>query len=320
MLKRCYSRKIFVSSAVLFALLLVCLIPKQKLYTLEDVKNDTVYVNTEANLFPIYLLDKNKMVARTKVSLVNTEVNAKIKELIQILIQGGEGENKIPSGFQATLPAETKLNSIQLSDGLLKLEFSKEFLNTTAELEEKMVSSLVYTVTSIEEVKQVILYVDGNILTFLPKSKKYLPSTLNRSFGVNKEYDLTSFENIKGVTIYYVGKYNNDIYYVPVTKYTNSSEDKIKIIISELAAGPNYHSGLMSFLNSNTKLLANSQESTVLSLTFNDSIFNNLEDQNILEEVINTISLSVGDNFDVKEVDFKVNDKEIYKSVIKTLE
>ncbi len=320
MLKRCYSRKFFVSFAVLFALLLVCMLPKQKLYTLEDVKNDTVYVDTETNLFPIYLLDKNKMVARTKVSLVNTEVNAKIKELMNIMIQGGEGENKIPSGFQSILPSETKLKSINLSEGVLKIEFSKELLDTSAELEEKMVSAIVYTVTSIEEVKQVIIYVDGNVLTFLPQSKKYLPSTLDRSFGINKEYDLTSFEDIQGVTIYYVAKYNNDIYYVPVTKYMNDKKDKIKIIIDELTAGPTYHSGLMSFLNSNTELLSNFEENDTMSLMFNDYIFNNLDDRNILEEVIYTISLSIGDNYDVKEVDFKVNDKEIYKSVIKTLE
>ena len=40
----------------------------------------------------------------------------------------------------------------------------------------------------------------------------------------------------------------------------------------------------------------------------------------ILEEVIYTICLSIGDNYDVEEVSFTVEDEEIYKSVIKTIE
>ena len=48
--------------------------------------------------------------------------------------------------------------------------------------------------------------------------------------------------------------------------------------------------------------------------------FNNLEEKSILEEVIHTISLSIADNYEVKEVIFTVNEEEIYKSVLKTLE
>ena len=54
--------------------------------------------------------------------------------------------------------------------------------------------------------------------------------------------------------------------------------------------------------------------------TFNENIFDNLDTYNILEEVINSISLSIGDNYDVKEVIFKFDNKEIYKSVVKTIE
>ena len=42
--------------------------------------------------------------------------------------------------------------------------------------------------------------------------------------------------------------------------------------------------------------------------------------KDILEEVIYTISLSVGANYDVEKVIFNVENEEICKSVIKTLE
>lgn len=307
-------------SAVLFALLLVCMVPKDKMYTLKDVGEKVVYVDKEVQTSVIFLLDKNDYVARTKVATVNTESVSKLKELIQILIQGGEGENKIPSGFKSILPSETKLNSISLEEGILKLDFSKELLTISASLEEKMIESIIYTVTNVEGVEKVILYVEGEVLTKLPQTGNYLPSTLDRSFGINKEYDLTSFHDIQSVTVYYVSKYNEDYYYVPVTKYVNDQKDKIKIIIDELVTGPTVNSNLMSFLNSKTELLSSMKDTDTMSLVFNDYIFNNLDEQNILEEVIYTISLSVADNFNVKEVSFEVGEQEIYKSVIKTLE
>ena len=177
-----------------------------------------------------------------------------------------------------------------------------------------------YTLTSIENVKMVIIYVEGDILTKLPKTGINLPSTLDRSYGINKEYDLQSYKNVNQVTIYYVGKYNDDTYYIPVTKYLNDDRDKIKIIVDELASSSLYTTNLMSFLNSNTKLLATEQEVDSMFLTFNSYIFSDMSERNVLEEVIYTISLSVGDNYDVKEVVFEVEDQEIYKSVIKTIE
>ena len=40
----------------------------------------------------------------------------------------------------------------------------------------------------------------------------------------------------------------------------------------------------------------------------------------ILEEVIYTICLSIEDNYDVKQIVFNVNNEEIYKSVLKSIE
>ena len=45
-----------------------------------------------------------------------------------------------------------------------------------------------------------------------------------------------------------------------------------------------------------------------MHLSFNDKIFDSLINQNILEEVEYSISLSVKDNYDVNEVIFYVND------------
>ena len=55
-------------------------------------------------------------------------------------------------------------------------------------------------------------------------------------------------------------------------------------------------------------------------IEFNSYIFNDIDTKDILEEVIYTICLSINDNYDVKEVAFNVNEEEIYKTVLKSIE
>ena len=160
----------------------------------------------------------------------------------------------------------------------------------------------------------------GKVLNKLPQTGINLPSTLNRKIGINKQYDLNSTSNINNVTVYYVNKYNDDTYYVPVTKYLNDDREKIKIIVEELTSSSTYNSNLMSYLNSNAKLLATNETIDKLDLNFNQYIFNNYDEKDILEEVIYTIGLSVRDNYDVKEVNILVENEEIVKSVLKTIE
>ena len=316
MIKRFLSKKIIMSSAVLFALFLLCLIPNKELKVEEKVK----YIENDNLKTVIFLLDGHNYLARTTVAISSKEIEKKAKELLQVLIKDGNGESKIPSGFQSILPNDTEILSIELVDDIIKVNFSKNLLEIKEELEEKMIEAIVYTLTSIDGVNKVIIYVEGDILSQLPKTKIHLPGTLDRSYGINKEYNIESFKNVNSVTVYYVSKYNDNTYYVPVTKYLNDDREKIKIIIDELASAPLYNTNLMSYLNGNISLLATEQELDSLSLVFNNYLFNDANSKNILEEVIYSISLSVGDNYDVQEVIFEVNDEEIYKSVIKTIE
>ena len=237
-----------------------------------------------------------------------------VRELLETLITDGSGEDKIPNGFTSIIPSDTKINSIELDKGILKVDFSKELLDVKKELEEKVIESIIYTVTEVKEIDKVVIFVDGKILTKLPKSNINLPTTLDRSFGINKKYDITTFKDITPVTIYYINKHNNNTYYVPVTKYINDDREKIEIIIDELTTSPIYTSNLMSYLNSNTKLLKSNIDKDLMSLEFNDYIFNDYEDKKILEEVIYTISLSIYDNYNVHEVSFINDSKEVYTS------
>ena len=320
MLKRVYLKKILISLSALFVLFLIYLIPTDNVNKLSNVHEEVIYSDFFVDTNKIYLLDSHNMVSLTSIMVSSEDLETRVRELLESLVCGSSREDMIPSGFKSVIPSDTKILNLSIENGIVKVDFSKELLDIDESLEEKMISSIVYTLTSLDGVDGVIIFVDGKLLNMLPKSKITLPSTLDRSFGINKEYDITNSRNIISVTTYYIGKNNNDYYYIPVTKYVNDDREKIRIVIDELESSPIYNTNLMSFLNSNVKLISVEQNLDTLTLNFNEYLYSDLDTHDILEEVIYTICLSIYDNYDVKEVIFNINNEEIYKSVLKSLE
>ncbi len=323
MLKKMITKKILISTFCLFALFLLYMIPKDTIYTLKDIKQEVNYVEQNKNLQTVFLLDKDQMLGKTEyVSdvLSSQDINKQITDSISVLIKDGANESKVPNGFQAIIPSDTKIISSSFENGIYKINFSKELLDVKEDMEEKIVEAIVFTATSNKNVKQVIIYIDGDTLTYLPKSKTYIPATLDRSFGINKTFHISSTDHIQSVIVYFLKEYNQEEYYVPVTKYVNDQREKVKIIIDELSSSQVYDSNLMSYLDSNVKLEAATVEDDVLHLNFNQNIMSSLDDEPILEEVIYTIALSIQDNYDVSQVSFEVENQEIYKTVLKTLD
>lgn len=310
MLKKISIRKIILSSLALFAMFLIYIIPANE-NTL-NIKEELEYVNTDIESSPIFLMDQNSYVALTSVAVNDTNIENKARQLIKVLTIGGM-DSKIPSGFSAIIPPNTEVLSLSYENGVIKVDFSKDLLNISEKLEEKMVEAIVYTLTSIDKVDGVIIYVEGDILTKLPKTKINLPSTLDKTFGINKEFDLTSTKDITDVTIYYINQISDNYYYVPVTKYINDDRDKASIIIDELSRNFNPNKNLMSFLNDGTRLVSSEVKDGYMYLNFNEDILNSSVSEDISKETLDMITLSIGANYDVKEVVFNVGDRELYK-------
>ena len=320
MFKKMMLRKIAVATSILIIMLMLYVIPtnNEEIDLNKNQKLEYIYPN---NLEVIYLLDNNHYLSRTKISANNKDEITKATDLIETLTIGGKKSDIIPSGFTQLLPKNTKILDLNLKDGLLTINFSKEFNNITLDLEEKLIESLTYTLTSINGINKIVIYVDGNKLTNLPNSKTKLPAYLDKNYGINKKYELTSLEDIDSYTIYYVLNYNDEVYYTPVTKYINNqNQDKVKIIIDELSSSLIYESNLMSYLDTNVKLLDYELTDNVIKLNFNDLILSDITNNLILEEVMYTIGLSICDEFNVEDVVFKVNNQEISTFSLKGLD
>lgn len=305
MLKKSALRRIMVSSIALIIVSVLYFFPTEEEYT--PLIQNVEYVSVDAT--PIYLLNPDNYVVRTNIATKSEDEISLTKELIDALTIGSSKKEYINEHFTQVIPENTKVLDISLENGLLKLNFSKEFLNTNKDMEEKIIEALIYTLTEIKGIDQIMIFVEGAKLEVLPQSNIKLPNTLDRSYGINKVYDITSLKDLTKTTVYYIGEVEDLIYYVPVTKIDHNDQDKIEIIIDELKSSPIYETNLMSYLASSVELESYEELENQVTLSFNNAIFDDFNEQNILEEVKYSISLSIQDTLNVEEVIFKVDDK-----------
>jgi len=319
MLRKMLYRKIAVASSLLVVILMLYLIPTNNQEI--EIKNQTLEYVYPNNLEVIYLLDDYDYLSRTKVNVGNEDLISKTIALTEMLTIDGKKKNIISNGFRPIIPKGTKVIDISLKEKILTINFSHEFNNVKEEYEEKLIESLIYTLTSIDGIDKIEILIEGKKLTKLPNSKKELPEYLDKEYGINKKYELTSLNDIYSYTVYYVNSYNDESYYTPVTKSVNSdNQDKVKIIIDELSTSLAYESNLMSYLNTNVKLLDYEIIDNKIKLNFNNLILSDITSNVILEEVVYTIGLSLCDELGIEEVIFQVNDEEISTFSQKTLD
>ncbi len=300
MLKRFACKKILIVALSFLFLFLIYLFPSKNEY-----KINTTLTYTTPETIPIYLIDNNNYVSRFEVIKKGSDINSLIDEVINNLTINSNS-SYIPNNFKKVIPENTKLLSKDLNDGLLKVNFSKELLNVSSENEEKLIEALVYSLTEIKEVKKIMIFVEGDVLKELPHSHKTLPNTLDRSYGINKVYELESMKNVSKITTYYVSKLNNYLYYTPVTTITNTPKEKVEVIIEKLKSSPTYQTNLVSYLTASAELLDYEILENSINLSFNNQVLN-LDDNSIIEEVKYSIALSIRDTYDIYETIFYVD-------------
>lgn len=308
MLKACAYRKIVVATLTLIILGLLYFFPQSDEEVI--INQSLSYIDASTN--PIYLIDNNEYVARTNILKTEEDPVKLAEEILTSLIIESKKSEYIPEGFKAVIPKNTKILNISLENGLLKVDFSNQLLDVKAEDEDKMLEAIIFSLTEIDEVDSIMIFVEGKKLIKLPNSNKFLPNTLDRTYGINKVYDLTSFKNITSVTSYFLSKYKDNYYYVPVTTISNDTKEKIEIIIEQLKTAPINQTNLISFLATNAELTEYEILENSISLSFNNYVFDNFDDKTILEEVRYSIGLSVQDSYSVSKVTFNVDGEELY--------
>ena len=300
MLKKKAFRRIFFTTIIFFIVFVLLSIKKLEeptnIYESNNYKTD--YIEN------IWTLNDDNYVSKTSI-YVNKELNVleKVKVLIETLIEENNNNSLLPTYFNPILPRNTKILEVVLDNDLIKINFSKEFKNATEEQCEKMIEAIVYTLTDINGINGVEIYVNNELLKYIPNTSKVLPTILTKDIGINKVYNINGTNDILKVITYFLGN-SKEINYVPVTSYLNTSKEKIEIIVENLTSIYSYNNSLIAPFDSNLKLVNYLLEDNKMFLEFN--CFSCIE-----KDYLDLIVYSVFDNYEVDSIIFLENNQKI---------
>lgn len=304
MIKKSSIRRICVATLALFILLIIYFFPSSDV----TIKEHLSYIKKDE--MPIFLVDNSNYVARTSIVKSSETINEQIKEIIETLTINSKKSTYIRDGFKPIIPENTKIIDLKLVNEILTINFSKEFLTVNETNEEPMLEALIYSLTELKEIKKIKILVENIPFTKLPNSNKKLPEYLDKTYGINKIYNLNSLKETSKTTIYYLSKINDYYYYVPVTKVSNEKLERVEIIIKELKSTPIYHTNLISYLAASANMTNYELLENAISLSFNNYLIANMKEEQILEEVKYSIALSLRDTYGINEVIFNIPDSE----------
>jgi len=311
MIKKKALNRIFVSSIaifIVFTFVSLNLIEEKNIYKITDYSNVTKQA--------IYTLNSDNYISKGYIYVSHDLTSLeKVKILLDTMIEKNNKNALLPSYFKPILPQNTKVLSVELENKILKINFSGEFLNVSDEQLEKMVEAITFTLTEIDDINGVEIYVEHELLKYV--SNNNLPTILTKDIGINKKYELTSNKDISKVVLYFLGYEDN---LIPITKYINDDREKIEIIVESLSSNYIFYENLISVASSNLELIDYKLESDALTLIFNSFIYDELEKNTVSEELINVISYSVFDNYDVSKIIFMEKDNKILEKLRKDIE
>ena len=185
-----------------------------------SLNSEFIYDMSEKNYKRVYLLDEsNTLVPLTieiskKENLVD-EIYTVVSNLRDLKIEG----------FTNILGNDIKINKIEINDGILKIDFSKEFLDYNKDLEEKIIESLTWSVMEFDEINGLTISVEGELLKTMPLNGYVIPEVLDKSIGINKYSEMiTRCNDCKDMVVVYSKVINEKEYYVPVTRLISEDD------------------------------------------------------------------------------------------------
>ena len=291
MLREKILRKIYITSLIIFVLFIISSFTINKNIT--NIKTEY-----QTKLSSIYLMDDNNYLLK-----VNISVKDNLNDNIPIIINSLKENNKHYSGLKGLIPANTSINEWKLNNGILTIDFNDELLNVNDDLKEKIIESIVFSLINFNEINGVKITINKKPLHEIMNN---LDEILTKKIGINKEYDIIKTNDIKRVVLYYYEEKDNNKYYVPVTKYLNSNDDKIKIIIDNLKTNYLTKTNLMSYITDKVNIINYEKTNNIVTISFSNILdFDSLD---IKEEVIYTLSNSIIDSNIATKVIFTQND------------
>lgn len=303
MLRRKAINRIFFSTIIFFIVF--------TLYSMKFVDKVVTSDNSKdkVNEEIIYTLNSDNYISKTSVYVSKVlSLEDRVREKLEIMVKDNDKNVLLPSYFKPILPQNTRVLDVVVEDCLIKVYFSKELNNINKEQSEKMIEAIVYTVTD-ENILGIEIYVNGQMLKYVPNTKKVLPTILTKDIGINKSYDINASNDISKVIMMYYTNDNDNYYEVPVTKYVNDDREKLEIIFDEF--------GKMS---DDKSLISMMEGINVLDYSILDDRIVIDVNKVLNKEEQNLVFKSIFSNYGAKSIDLLVNGEKKVKKTRNALE
>ncbi len=237
-----YYIKLFLFSLILLLSALIIDAKREELslsvYLREDItlKEDD-YINNE---YLIYVSDLNQMIF--PLNIIAKENNEFILDYYQDKINNSIDKqiymkfslltnysNYLPMGVKTYIAPSSRLVNYELDEGLLTLNFSKEFLYYNHLYEEEMLKIITYTFSELSEVDEIKLLCENKNISF----NRQIETLKKSNFSLNVFFNTADILNATPYTIYYVTAVQDAYYLVPTRIYDNETDTNahIKILL-----------------------------------------------------------------------------------------
>jgi germination protein M len=232
------------------------------------------------------------------------------KEALRYLVKGGPEEGILPKGFSGILPKGTQVKGVNIQDGTATVDFSKEFLSYDPKMENQILNAVTWTLTGFDSVKRVNIWVNGRPLETMPKGKTPAQG-LTRAQGINVEMaEGVNVSQSMPVTLYFLGQTpDNMVYYVPVTRMINRTDNVAQATLAELVKGPQNGSTLSSALSDSTQVHSATVKGDTVMADFGKELLQYSDQKLASKDAIETIVLSLTENTGAKKVKITIDGK-----------
>lgn len=260
----------------------------------------------------VYLKDDNGMLAPVTVQAALGGGEKAGQKALEMMVDGGPYANELPEGFQAVLPKGTQVKGFNIvaDQKMAIVDFSKAFEDYNAADERHMVEAVTWTLTGMEGIQKVQIWLEGQKLNEMPVDGMPIDQPLTRAVGINLEAadGVNNYSQTTPVTLYFSAVTPNDqMYYVPVTRLVNRSDNRAKAAIQQMISGPSDSRQLTAVMTPDVIVNSVTKKDDVVTIDLQDNSYQ--EGQQEPAEMLQAIVLALTENTGATKVQIKLNGK-----------
>jgi len=270
-----------------------------------ELESDNVIMTIRGldDLFTAPINEHTLYVMHDSGHLVKTTVmaNPEMSEVDSIFNSLLVDSDNLHDGVFGLIPSGAVLRNYEIVDGILTLDLSESFTWYKTSVEQNLLTSLVWSMTALNDVDHVNFLVEGEPVNNF-NTALHVGRGLNRAMGINVEMDAQSMANTKPIMLYFFTDQTEDALLVPVTRLVDPHVDPFEIVISSLVRGPLSGSYISVFNHQASLIEAPFIDEGIMTLNFSSNLFYDLDQTQVSSQVIKQLVMSMTEFEEVTEV------------------